>query len=179
MVRKILIIGIIGFLLIMLSKKVTRNNAMNQSPEEKQKDVIRALSDIIKKYGRQSAEIVEQLFRLETAHFTSVQWKVCNTAGMEVFAKEFPYGWSTLKKYADQNGLKASDFSTYTMTENRTGKQKTFIVFPNAYTSFMFVAFLLNSRGWNAGSWYSTDPIKQMTYMAKLTAITPKLTNAL
>ena len=170
---------VIIFALAMLAKKTHRQNAMNQTPQEKQKDILKALSDILSKYGRQAAETVEQLFRLETAHFTSKQWQMANTPGMEIFSQNFPFGWTSLKKFTDKYGISPDKFSKYSIRENGTGIEKTFVVFPDAYTSMMFVADLLDSRGWNGGSWYSTDPVKQENYRKKLNSITPKLVNAL
>jgi len=51
-----------------------------------------ALKVVVQLYGRPYAEKVEQLLRLETAHFSSEQWKQGHTAGMEATTKTFPFG---------------------------------------------------------------------------------------
>ena len=179
MVKKYIIVLLIIFAVIILMQKTKRQIEMNQSPEEKQKDIQKALSEIISKYGRSAAETIERLFRLETRHFKSQQWLKANTPGMEVFNSNFPYGWSSLKKFTDVTGIPENSFSKFSIRENGTGIEKTFVVFPNAYDSMMFVAYLLNSRGWNAGSWYSRDKAKQNEYAESLQSIIPRITNTL
>jgi hypothetical protein len=170
----ILVAAIAVFLMFMYEPK-------KKAESMETKDYQDAFRLIFNKYGREKAETVERLFRLETAHFKSGQFLHTLTPGMEIAKGKFtfPYGWSSLQEFANETGLKAGDFSTYTMNENQTGKEKTFIAFPNLAASVLFVAYLLNKRNWNAGSWYSTNPSSQQSYTQNLNKIVPKIVNSL
>lgn len=173
--RYVILVAAIAVFLMFLYEPKKKAESMET------KDYQDAFKLIFNKYGREKAETVERLFRLETAHFKSGQFLHTLSPGMEISKGKFtfPYGWSSLKEFSDETGLKAGDFSTYTMNENQTGKEKTFIAFPNLAASVLFVAYLLNKRGWNAGSWYSTNPSSQSSYTAKLKTIQPKIINTL
>jgi hypothetical protein len=104
-----------------------------------------------------------------------------NTPGMEIAKgkNNFPFGWSSLQEFCIKEGLGASDFSTWTSPENKTGIEKTFIKFPSQYFAILFVAFLINKRKWNLGSWFSTNPEKQLGYTVYLDRIKPRIVDAL
>lgn len=161
-------------LIILLTKKTY---SMNSSGNE---NVSSALLEIANKYGAERAKRIEQIIRLETAHFNSIQWKKGNTAGMEVGndKKVFPFGWSSLAEFVELNGLNPSNFSTYTMVENRTGKIKRFIKFPSSFDFILFLAFLMKKRGWDYGSWYSRNKESKERYIETLNRITPKIVNS-
>ena len=110
---------------------------------------------------------------------SSGQWKRGLTAGMENFSKTkaFPYGWTSLKKFTDENGISKSLFSTYEMTENGTGKIKTFVKFPNEGMFIKYLSHVIASRNNNFGSWFSTNSEKQKNYVNLLMKITPRIVN--
>jgi hypothetical protein len=134
-------------------------------------DAIPALKKAEKIYGTDAAALLERMYRRETAHFTSGQYKNTGSAGMEVgSSKKYPYGWSQPKKLWDDNP-KYKPVGTYTTPENQTGIVKTFIKFPSVEAAVLTLAEVLKKRGWNAGSWYSRNKILQDGYNSKLNQI--------
>ena len=68
---------------------------------------------------------IEQALRNETAHFKSGQWLRSGTAGMETSPRnsiKFPYGWTSLEKYAKVHARSKDDFFYITMKDNHDEK---------------------------------------------------------
>jgi hypothetical protein len=176
--KNYLIIGAVLLFLLLLPKKTaqTENNPMLAED-----DIIDSLRQLKNKYGSEKAAMIERLFRLETAHFKSSQWTNARTPGMEIGGgvRTFPFGWSSLYEFSKAYDYEPGDFSTWTHPENRTGKIKTFIVFPNVKAAFDFVGYLMNKRNWNFGSWYSTRPEYQQNYIDTLNTIRARYVEAL
>jgi hypothetical protein len=174
-----IIIAAVVILLLLLPKKTAQNTTPSNMLAED--DIIDSLRELKNKYGADKAAMVERLFRLETAHFKSSQWVNARTPGMEIGGgvRTFPYGWSSLYEFAKAYDYDANDFSTWTHPENKTGKIKTFIVFPNVRASFEFVAYLIKKRNWNFGSWFSTRPEYQENYVDTLNTIRARYVDAL
>lgn len=130
-------------------------------------------------YGAEYARNVERLFRKETAHFTSGQFKKTLSPGMEISGgtnstkTTFPFGWSSLEKFVNANPLiLKSTFYVSRMNENGTGLGKTFVGFPTIDSSVMFVAwFIKNVRGGRFGKWYSTNESSALAYETGLSLI--------
>lgn len=122
------------------------------------------LKDISKKYGNSIAQNVEKIYRLETNHFKSGQFKHTFSPGMESFGVNYPYGWNTISNiYWNQNPLHAP-VGFYTGKENQTGLQKTFLKFPSLRAAMFTLAAFLNHYGNNPGRWFSTNKDKQTAY---------------
>lgn len=140
-----------------------------------------AFSQVIKQYGVENAKTVERLMRWETNHFKSKQWAICLTPGMEISTGNnlFPFGWKSLKEFCSTHNVNTHLFTTHAMPESDTHKLKTFIVFPDDDMCVIFIAFLLNKRKWNAGSWYSSRPESQRKYTDKLKGVKPRIVNSL
>ncbi|SAK98269.1 EF hand domain-containing protein [Caballeronia catudaia] len=81
-------IGIVGNF---MQTGPSRDSEQNDFTEE---DAKRALRHILDKYGREIAEVVERMYRTETRHFQSMQFRRCGTGGMEVHGGPPFYGWS-------------------------------------------------------------------------------------
>ena len=147
----------------------------------KEDEILDALKNIKATYGSDKAAMIERLFRLETAHFKSSQWVHSLTPGMEIggSVRTFPFGWSSLYAFAKEYQYDPSSFSTLTQTENGTGRLKTFIVFPSVKASFDFVAYLMDKRNWNFGSWFSLEEESQKRYVDSLNAIRARYIEAL
>lgn len=64
-------------------------------------DAKEALKIIYDKYGEEMAMTIEKMYRSETAHFSSGQYKHTGTGGMEVFGNAPCYGWDS--KFFEQN----------------------------------------------------------------------------
>lgn len=138
--------------------------------EEKKK----AFEDIAEKYGRDFARQIERLFRLETAHFKSRQFKKSYSPGMEPTSEKFPFGWSSLRDFWEKNPQFRPD-GIIQENENPgatgTGKGlKKFISFPTFDAAVNSVAYLLNKRG-NIATWYSLKEDMQQLYLKTLSTI--------
>ena len=172
-------IGGAALLAALFYKKDEITDEINDTMGNNTDEVKNALKTIAETYGRDKAEMTERLMRWETNHFKSGQWKRGNTSGMEIAKGKFvyPYGWSSLKEFADEAKIKGEDFSTYDMIENGTGINKTFIKFPSPYLFVLFLVYVIKKRNWNWGSWYSTIPEKQASYLSKIMGVRPRFTN--
>ena len=139
-----------------------------------------AFKKVADNYGPDFAKKTEQLFRKETAHFTSGQFKKTLSPGMEIAGGTnstqtvFPYGWSSLRNFIQQNPQYNGNFYVHRMNENQTGFSKTFIGWPTLEGSVMFVAwFIKNVRNGRFGYWYSLNESLASSYennMSKITA---------
>ena len=67
-----------------------------------------AINLIYKKHGKQMAIIIEKMYRSETAHFESLQYKQTGTGGMESFGLPLYYGWEWFgfKQITETSSLK-------------------------------------------------------------------------
>ncbi|TLD82045.1 hypothetical protein LS68_003320 [Helicobacter sp. MIT 05-5293] len=79
------------------SKKIEQKNERLYTLD----DAKEALKIIYHKYGEEMARIIEKMYRSETAHFDSGQYKHTGTGGMEAFGNAPYYGWDS--KFFDQN----------------------------------------------------------------------------
>jgi len=131
----------------------------------------------LKKYSKEIVQNCERIFRMETAHFTSSQFKHTYSPGMEKFASTFPYGWTTLNKVLWKDFPIYAPVGTYTMPENQTGITKTFLKFPTLTASVMTVCAFLDNNGNNPAAWYSKNLESQARYQKTLNGIIPKITN--
>jgi hypothetical protein len=146
-------------------------------------DIKNALQQILNEYGREKTQRLEQLFRWETNHFKSGQFKGSYSPGMEPSPnsnRTFPYGWTSLKNFALANNIPSSQFYVSgPYTEGGTGKQKFFVGFPNLYSSMKFVMYVIGKRGWNFGKWRAFDETIAADYNNKLNTVIPRITNTL
>jgi len=146
-------------------------------------DIVDALGTVKSLYGKKFAQDIERALRIETANFSSGQWKQGNTAGMEATSNTFPYGWGSLEDFIQdfpELELTSWDFITYTMNENGTGIPKKFIRFPNPYAFILFFAwFIENKRSGRVASWYSLNDESAQRYENSMMNITPSIVNSL
>jgi hypothetical protein len=133
----------------------------------------------LKIYPRDVVENMERIFRLETAHFTSGQFKGTYSPGMEKFYDKYPYGWNTIAKIIWNVAPKYKPIGLQTFTENRTGIKKTFIKFPSVEASVMTVCAFLQYFNNNPGRWFSLDKNKQDKYNESINKINPEISNEL
>lgn len=135
--------------------------------------IIEALKAVKNEYGSEIAENVERIYRLETAHFKSTQFKGTGSAGMHAFNDNFPFGWGNemrefIKKYPKaENG-----FFIKTYTESGTGRKQKYLGFKNIKYAFLFLAFVIDKRG-NPASWHTLNKEKQIKYLHALKNVTP------
>ena len=162
------------------SSAATPNSNFSNMPNTDEATIKIALKRIFDEFGRAKTEKLEQLFRKETAHFKSGQFKGGGSPGMEPSPntnRTFPYGWTSLKNFADAYTIPYDLFYiTGPYTEGGTGKQKFFVGFPDVYTSMLFVMYVIGRRGWNFGKWRAFDETISNNYNASLNTIIPRIT---
>lgn len=166
--------------LFLLFKK--KRESQDEIPESDMIDLLKdSFKEVIQLYGVDNAKKLERMYRWETAHFKSKQFKQTFTPGMEIGAGKttFPYGWSSLRDYAKAKNLQGDEFTTVSMHEGGTGILKTFIAFPDLKNAVLFTAYVLSKRSWNPGAWYSTNPDSQARYNEKLKGVIPRIVNGL
>lgn len=153
----------------------TSSSAKNHIITEQ--DLASAFDKIALKYGNSFAKEIEQLYRKETAHFTSGQFLKSFTPGMEISPGKnlFPFGWGSLNEFISvyQPKLEASDFYLVPMKENKTGIIKNYIGFPDLQSAVSFVAYTLKKRV-HPGYWRSTKPDIADAYRTSYKQITTK-----
>jgi hypothetical protein len=126
------------------------------------------------KYGKTMASNVEKLYRLETGNFTSLQYRITGTGGMEVHGPAPYYGWnrsffSKNSQYApigifsihENKGLSAA---TKFSNKQVTSRAKQYLIMPSVEAGMMYLSNYIKSYGGNFARWYSTDPTLQKTY---------------
>jgi hypothetical protein len=128
-------------------------------------------------YPRPVVENMEKIFRLETANFSSGQFKGTLSPGMEKFGSVYPYGWNTLKSVVWDKHPDWRPIGYKTFTENGTGKQKTFLSFPNLEASVMTICAFLSYYNNDPGRWFSTSESEKLSYNNKIKNIKPSITN--
>lgn len=145
-----------------------------------EQEIKEALQKVSSVYGLAHAKRLEQLYRNETAHFKSGNFKVTLSPGMEVGSKtEYPYGWISLKPFWDANP-QYRPIGTFAQSENTSALAKkrgvrTFIKFGSIEGSMISVAELIKLRGGNFGKWFSKDPIQIEKYNHELDKIRVRL----
>lgn len=143
-----------------------------------------ALTKVYDQEGEATATTVERIYRLETNHFKSKQFKLTGTGGMESHAKTNPYGW--YKPFFTANpqytplgttGLfEGPGMSGKGGNAQVTDKQKQFVIMPSVEAGMMFLVDY-SKRNANDGGfarWYSTDAAKQEIYLNSLLNIKPR-----
>ena len=179
-VAKAVVIGLFFYLISKRSRAMSNANIENELRPESIKN---ALATIKQRHGREVAKRVEQLYRKETRHFESGQFKKTLSPGMEPAPQTnsvFPFGWNSLRIFASQNNLNANQFYIAgPFTEGGTGRQKKFIGFPNLVTAMEFLVFMINRRGGNWGKWYSLNEADAARYQNSLNQISTPIVNSL
>jgi hypothetical protein len=145
-------------------------------------NIKKALKKIYDQYGREKTTKLEALFRNETAHFNSGQFLGTLSPGMEISPQTntvFPFGWSSLKYFADTNNIPYSSFfASQNYSEGGTGTPKKFVGFPDLYTAMKFVMFTIERRNWNFGKWRAFDDQIAADYNAYIDRIRTPYTNS-
>mgnify|MGYP002677259011 FL=1 len=146
------------------------------------KDALRKIYD---NYGKDMSVIVERMFRIETTHFTSGQYRHCGAPGMEVHGTPPAYGWSSdffaqhpeyqptgIWSKKEGKGLSGQGGNTQV-----TDKPKQFVVFDSVESSMEYIVYYINKHDGNYARWYSTQDSAQKLYRKECGAIIPKFTN--
>ena len=145
----------IAALVVLLVRNMTKGatttttDSGSQVVQPSEADIRAAFARIVQAYGRDIARTVERIYRLETANFTSGQFRMCNTPGMVATSSSYPFGWSP-------RGLQPSDFAPVVeMRENQGGALKKFVAIRLFSNAAMFVAKVMFERGNDPGRWHT------------------------
>lgn len=115
-------------------------------------DAKRALEQIAVLKGKERAQLIERIWRWETNHFKSLQFKLTGSAGMEAGKwKDLPSGLSII-----------------TMNDNHPEKvkevQRKFIVWNDCFAFCMYLSNYIDRNDGNFARWNSTSETKQQIY---------------
>ena len=146
-------------------------------------DAKEALKVIYNKYGEEMARVIEKMYRSETKHFTSGQYKNTGTGGMEVFGKPPYYGWSS--KFFEQNPS-YKPIGIWSAYENEglskqggnpqvKDKKKQFVVMPSVLAGMEYKAYYINKYNGNWARWYSTQVQAQEEYKKAIKPIRARI----
>lgn len=142
----------LGFLLFGKERKVKKVEAKKIFTPQ---DAEAALLRVEREYGKETAQLLERILRLETAHFKSKQFQLTGSAGMEA------------GKWA---GLPAS-VETITLVDNQTKQPRPFIVWDSVYSFLEYLIAYARRHGDNWARWNTTNPEGQTAYKKKVNAI--------
>lgn len=131
-------------------------------------DAQKGLAAVAAKYGTDMAATVEKMYRLETANFTSKQYVLTGTPGMEA-------GKWGMFRY----GYLIGSYPTVPLNDNHVGDQRKFIVFPSVEDAMLFLSAYINFYNGNYARWNSLDPTAQAEYRNRVQGLTASIVNSL
>jgi len=164
LIAGLILTGIIILIIILSKKKGITFTALRNALTMNE-----AFRDIESTYGTEIARNTEAIMRLETAHFTSVGYRLTNGAGMLKQDLNFPYGFTSLRTFWNSNpefaptdiiNMRGSDGMYYDYLKFKGNGQ--------LYT----IAEFLKTHGNNAGRWNSTEQAQQDYYNNIISNIT-------
>ncbi|MGL5129314.1 MAG: M23 family metallopeptidase [Aeromonas popoffii] len=147
-----------------------------------------ALRFIFNKYGYDMAVVIERMYRDETGHFNSLQYKNCGTGGMEAFGSPPYYGWD--KSFFEKNPS-YKPVGTWSAFENKgksssggntqvTDRKKVFIKFPSVVAAMEYKVFYIKKYDGNWARWHNaSDPKIQEAYRNYISKIKPKISDSI
>ena len=124
-----------------------------------------ALLRIAKEKGKERAVLLEKMMRIETNHFTSKQYQLTGSAGMEdgLWGKQ-------VKKYFP-NGYATVMFRDNHPTERGTTKPLPFIVWNSVYDFCRFLSDYIDHYNGNYARWNGTAVAKQQKYQQLVSTV--------
>jgi hypothetical protein len=131
------------------------------------------LRGLVNTYGAAIAKNVERIYRLETANFTSGQFRATNTAGMQAAGSDpytWPFGW---KKRGTNPGMFVRPV---VMNENATGTAVAYVAFIHFGDAAEYLAKVMQERGNDPALWRTSDPNSDTarSYRAAVARINPQ-----
>lgn len=162
---------------VQLQSKQTSSTAPDKLFDEN--DAKAALRVIYDTYGKDIAIIVEKMYRGETTHFKSQQYKYGGTPGMEVHGPSPYYGW-------DSNLFTEAPIGTWSAYEGKglsgvggnaqvTKSKKVFVCVSSVLVGMNYVAKYIKKHNGNYARWFSTDASKQAVYREHMGEIKAKI----
>lgn len=134
-----------------------------------------ALAAIAQADGNKTiARLVEKVFRLETANFTSGLFRATNMAGQKALTSTYPWGWP-------RRGTVPSDYAPpVSMTDTGEGGAPVlWVAYKSLPVAMGYLAQYIRDHGGNAARWNGLDPARQAAYRAKLDKIATPYTDAI
>jgi hypothetical protein len=120
-------------------------------------DAKNAILFVADKYGVDMARTIEKMMRLETAHFTSLQYKKTGSAGMEIGK------WANIPKGSTNGFIEMND-------TQKPGLEK-FIVWKSVDDFVDYLAKYIQRYNGNYLRWNAIDPVLQTQYEMKLKGV--------
>lgn len=124
-------------------------------------DAKAALLEIERLKGKERAQLIERIFRDETAHFKSKQYQLTGSSGME------KGNWTNLDE---------SKLTYITMNDNHPDqvkvKARIFIKWNSVLDAMLYLSDYIDRHDGNFARWNSTDPAKQLAYKKIVDSIT-------
>lgn len=150
-------------------------------------DAKQALEHIKREHGVDMAKTIERLYRWETAHFKSSQYKKTGSPGMEAHGSAPYYGWHSrfwkINKELQPIGItemfENAGMSAQGGNAQVTDAPKGFLIFPSVYAAMAYLVDYINRYNGNYARWYSTNSTKQQIYIKSLNSVVPRITNSL
>ena len=129
--------------------------------------------------GEDLVKIIERIYRLETSHFTSEQFKHCGTGGMEVFGEAPFYGWDSNLFIETPVGIwsafESKGLSGAGGNAQETNKKKKFVKLPSVLAGMEYKAKYIIKYEGNYERWYNArDANAQKLYRESLKKIKAK-----
>jgi len=145
--------------------------------------ILDSLKKVAIHYGKENAIKIEALFRNETKHFTSGNFLICYSPGMEATKDVMPYGWTSLAKFW-KDKPEYAPIGIHKQVENSSRMmasrgERRFIKFPSLEAAMMTVAKRLSDKAWYTGAWASNNVDSQKKYADYLLKIKTPLSNSL
>jgi hypothetical protein len=183
MKKSYIIIGVIVLAVYLLMRKKQTSTDMDTTapqpqpqPQPQAGDIQSAFVTLKNNFGPEFSRKIEQLYRWETGHFESGQFKEGYSPGMVATKTTYPFGWPSLDEYNRANSIDGRRYSVGRTFVVR-GKNYRYVKFPDFKTALNFVAwFIRNKRGGMVQKWNSLDPIAYNKYLNDINTITPRFT---
>jgi hypothetical protein len=136
------------------SKTGVSSQDRNMKKSFTETDANNGLLKISKEVGKERAQLLERILRLETAHFTSGQYRQTGSAGMEEGK------WKNLPTY-----------TTIPFKDNHDGHIGKFIVWNSVYDFLNYLNDYIDRYNGNFARWNTTDENRQKEYISKVNSI--------
>ncbi|WP_144893771.1 hypothetical protein [Flavobacterium tiangeerense] len=146
------------------------------------KDAEDALFLLYKHFGVEISKAVEMIFRSETGHFTSDQYILSGTGGMESFGRPPYYGWyeTFFTKYPKFKPLGITSLYEGEGISKKGGnaqiknRPKEFVVMPSVLAAMLFLVDFIIRHDGNWARWHSIKKEKQEAYRKSMIGVIPR-----
>ena len=161
-------IALILLIIVIFKRKgvtMKGNEVIKYSFDPTSKEYIKSQFELLKQdYAKEVVEKVEKVYRLETANFSSGQYRDSLSPGQVYSVDNDILPWNL-------NGYGVIGFSKgFTVG----GKVYRYVAYENLYEAMRFLADYINRWNGNESRWFSTVPSQQANYRDKLNKISTR-----